>query len=106
MERSASSDVKDAEIAHLLAKLADLSAEDGALEACRREAEAFDPALSTAGIALDLLAVETQDAGFQEVGGLLDALCERFQTQGATAAAVRISDGRKELEAARRRLWP
>lgn len=42
---------RDAEIARLLEALADLSGEEAALEACRREAEAFEPAAAVDGIA-------------------------------------------------------
>jgi len=49
---------KDEQIALLLQKLADLSGEEEALAACRREAEAFDPAASTAGIERALIALE------------------------------------------------
>jgi hypothetical protein len=49
---------KDEKIALLLGKLADLSGEEEELEAYRREAEAFDPAASTAGIERALIALE------------------------------------------------
>ncbi|MBI4060443.1 MAG: hypothetical protein HY403_03350 [Elusimicrobia bacterium] len=49
---------RDAKIARLMSRLADLSGEEAALEACRREAEAFDPVASTEGIARALAALE------------------------------------------------
>lgn len=49
---------KDGRIASLLAQLADLGGEEETLAAYRREAEAFDPAASTAGIERALLALE------------------------------------------------
>lgn len=42
---------KDEAISRLMSALADLSGEEAALEACRREAEAFEPAASVEGIA-------------------------------------------------------
>lgn len=53
-----SDDGKDAEIARLLNQLADLSGEEAALEACRREAEAFVPAAAVEGIARALEALK------------------------------------------------
>lgn len=52
------SEDKDAEIARLLDQLADLSGEEASLEACRREAEAFDPAAAVEGIARALEALK------------------------------------------------
>ncbi|MBI5245662.1 MAG: hypothetical protein HY923_00650 [Elusimicrobia bacterium] len=51
---------KDAEIARLLGELADLTGEEEALAAYRREAEAFEPAVSTESIARALLALEKE----------------------------------------------
>lgn len=51
---------RDAEIARLLRDLADLSADEEALAACRREAETFEPAVSTESIARALLALEKE----------------------------------------------
>lgn len=51
-------DDKDAAIARLLDELADLSGEEAALEACRREAEAFAPSAAVEGIARALEALK------------------------------------------------
>lgn len=51
---------KDAEIARLLSKLADLSGEAETLDAYRREAEAFDPIASTKSISSALDALENE----------------------------------------------
>lgn len=51
---------KDAEIARLLSKLADLSGEEAALEAYRREAVTFDPVASTKSITSALAALESE----------------------------------------------
>lgn len=49
---------KDEQIARLLGKLADLSGEEEAMEAYRREAEDFDPAASTESISRALTGLE------------------------------------------------
>ena len=88
-------------IAGLLNKLADLSGEAASLEAYRREAESFDPSLSTAVIALDLLAIETEPAARREVLGYLKHLQQLFESRGELAAAARIIAGLETIEGAR-----
>jgi hypothetical protein len=51
---------KDEAISRLMSALADLSGEAQALEACRREADAFDPAAAVEGIARALLALKAE----------------------------------------------
>ncbi|MDP3540997.1 MAG: hypothetical protein Q8T11_00860 [Elusimicrobiota bacterium] len=53
-------DDKDAAIARLLDALADLSGEEAALEACRLEAEAFDPAAAAESVKHALLALNAE----------------------------------------------
>ncbi|MCM2303968.1 MAG: hypothetical protein NDJ72_04650 [Elusimicrobia bacterium] len=55
-----SSDEKEAAIARLMRELADLSGEREALEACLREADAFDPAAAVEGVARALLALKAR----------------------------------------------
>lgn len=55
-----SPDDKDAAIARLLNELADLSGEQEALAAYRREAESFEFASAVAGVARALHALETE----------------------------------------------
>ena len=57
---SSPSPEKDAEIARLLGQLADLSDEEAALEAYRREAESFDPEASTESISRALLVLAAE----------------------------------------------
>jgi hypothetical protein len=87
-------------IAGLLDKLADLSAEDAALAAYRRESDLFDPALSTAAIAIDLLAIETEPAGRKEIRGFIRQLLKQFQEQGELAAVGRIIEGMEKIDGA------
>ncbi|MFI5363445.1 MAG: hypothetical protein ACHQ49_15875 [Elusimicrobiota bacterium] len=93
-------DGKTAAIAGLLNKLADLSGDGAALEAYRREADLFDPALVAAEIALDLLAVETEAEGRAETRRILEHLLEAFRTREEYGAAAKIADGLRSFDAA------
>ncbi|MFI5345981.1 MAG: hypothetical protein ACHQ51_06370 [Elusimicrobiota bacterium] len=93
---------KAAAIADLLNKLADLSGDEAAMEACRREADLFEPDLSTAGIALELYSLEPDAAGRAVMREILEGLRERFHAQGSLPAAARISDGLTAFDAAGR----
>jgi hypothetical protein len=90
-------------IAGLLNQLADLSAEGETLEAYRREEDKFEPALSAAAIALDLLALETTPEGRREALWLIKRLQEDFEASGELAAMDRLVEGLNRLEAPERR---
>ncbi len=90
-------------IADLLNRLADVSGEAVALAAYRREADAFDPDLSTALVALDLLSIADNPAGSEEVRACLKRLQEDFQARGSLAAAEKIVAALKKNEGAERR---
>lgn len=92
-----------ARIAALLNLLSDVSGETAALEALRREADAFEPALSAAGIALDLLSLETRAEGRAESRDRCVRLRERFLERGERAAAERIDEGLRDADAAENR---
>ena len=95
-----SSDETESKIARLLCELADLSGDGAALEACRREAADFEPALAVAGVVLDQLAAETDAEGFGESCTILDRLHDRFQAQGEVFAAVKLIEGLTRIGAA------
>lgn len=80
-------------IAGLLNRLADVSAEKAELAAYRREADLFDPSLSTAGIVLDLLAIEPDRAEREVLRGFIKRLQEHFQAKGDSVAAGQILEG-------------
>src|SRR3569832_1524700 len=96
-------DKNAARIAALLNLLADVSGETAALEALRREADAFEPALSAAGVALGLLSLETRGEGRAESRARLVRLRERFLEQGELAAAERIAEGLRDADASEKR---
>jgi hypothetical protein len=73
-----SPDENAARIAGLLNALADLSGEAEALEACRREADSFDPVISTARIADELLELEADPGAGAEIRAFLERLRAQF----------------------------
>ncbi|MFI5360935.1 MAG: hypothetical protein ACHQ49_03100 [Elusimicrobiota bacterium] len=94
------SDERAAAIADLLARLADLSGDDSALEACRREADAFEPSFAAAGIALDILALETAPEGLREARALLERLRGQFLARGEIEVAAKVDAGLASFEGA------
>lgn len=91
MPRPEPDDEKSARIARLMGELADLSGEEEALAACRREAEEDAPALIAAGVAVDLLSLESEPEPRRAARALLERLRGRCETLGEWEA-VRLLD--------------
>ncbi len=83
-----------------IGRLADLSGEEEAFEACRAEAAQFDPVGETLGVLLEIVAAEREPAEFETVCALLEGLYDGFVARAEFDGALRVLDAAAEAVAA------